>query len=156
LISAGWRPVLSRGKPGRWPDRESSPCTCVCRDVKQLPARGEPHGAKATASVPQCSTIACVGPVEAPPPPLVAAAGAVAGATQPICSAIRLLTDWRVRERKNLVVCLVCTSVALALGAVIGAVWHRQWVFPFPQLSEWRDRVGTGQAAKSKIPGRWH
>ena len=58
--------------------------------------------------------------------------------------------------RKNLVVCLVCTSVGLVLGAVIGAVWHRQGVFPFPQLSQWRSDIVRARSAKSKIPGHWH
>ena len=43
---------------------------------------------------------------------------------------------------------------ALIAGLVLGAVWHWMHVFPFPQLSAWKYKLGK-QPALVKPPGRW-
>ena len=46
-------------------------------------------------------------------------------------------------------------AAALALGLVIGALWHWAWLFPFPQLSQWKAHgIQIGQGAEEP-PGRW-
>ncbi len=47
----------------------------------------------------------------------------------------------------------------LAIGMVVGALWHWLWLFPFPQLSVWKAHatgtVPVDPVPPSKIPGRW-
>ena len=51
------------------------------------------------------------------------------------------------RSARGLLLC----GCLLAVGLVIGAVWHREQWIPFPQLSEWKLR----RAIESAPAGRW-
>jgi len=45
----------------------------------------------------------------------------------------------------------ISCGCGFALGLVFGALWHREKLFPFPQLSAWKSKSGR----EAPRPGRW-